>query len=229
MARSTGVDLVVRPRLSLPVHGSGVRIRGRPRPAGWLQVNGEAVRPVICVVRAFLVSLRPCHMVRTGPVARFAGDIDLRPRSRVAVLGKVVILAQVGGVAIGAHVVPVLVAPRPVQRIGTRYLLSGIEMEPALAVVLLAPRIPGHNEGLYSTVGKWDQILLQRRDTERIGEVVILRLAVGAVGADVKLAVFLEEAGTVAIAGKVRVVEISQDAGIVGHLHRLGVMGSTPG
>src|SRR5271165_5251530 len=209
MARSTGVDLVVRPRLSLPVHGSGVRIRGRPRPAGWLQVNGEAMRPVICVVRAFLVSLRPCHMVRTGPVAGFAGDINLRPRRRVAVLGKVVILAQIGGVAIGAHVVPGLVAPRPMQRIGTCYLLAGIEMEPALAVVLLVSRIPSQNESLHSTIRKRDKILLQRRDTEGIGQVVILRLAIGAVGANIELAVFFEEAGRFAVAGKVCVVEIS--------------------
>src|SRR5208283_4916864 len=163
MTRSTGIDLVVRPGLTLPMHRSQVRLRGRPRTAGRLQVNGETMRPVRCVVRAFLVSLRPCHMVRTGPVARFAGDIDLRPRGRIAVLGEIVILAQIGGVAIGAHVVPGLVAPRPMQRIGARYLLAGIKMEPALALVLLALRIPGQNERLYSTVGKRNQILLQWR------------------------------------------------------------------
>src|SRR5271166_6734870 len=164
MARGTGIDFVVRPGLPLPVHRSSVRLRGRPRPAGRLQVNGKTMRPAACIVRAFLVSLCPCDMVRTGPVAGFAGDIDLRPRRRVAVLGKVVILAQIGGVAIGAHVVPGLVAPRPMQRIGTCYLLAGIEMEPALAVVLLVSRIPSQNESLHSTIRKRDKILLQRRD-----------------------------------------------------------------
>src|SRR5271157_4601373 len=203
------VDLVMGAGLSLPVHSSRVRLRDRPRSAGRLQVDGEAVGAVACLVSALLVGLRPCHVIGAGPVAGFAGDIDLRPGSRVAVFGEVVILAQVSGVAIGAHVVPRQVSARPVKRVGTGYFLAGIEVEPALADVVLGSRIPSHNVSLHSTVRKWDQILLQRRDTEGIRKLVILQLAVGAVGANVKLAVFLEEAGSFALVGKVCVVEIT--------------------
>ncbi len=108
------------------------------------------------------------------------------------------------------------------------YLLVGIKMKPALAVMLLAPRIPRHNKALHSTVGKGNQVLLQRIDTEGVAKVEVLRLAVGAVGANVELAVLLEEAGSYTVFRKVCVVEISQDGGIVGDLHRLGVMRRTP-
>src|ERR1019366_5804253 len=168
-------------------------------------------------------------MIGTGSVAGFTGDVDLRPRGRIAVLGKVVIVPQIGGMAVGAHVVPRLVSSRPMQRIGVRQLLIGVEVEPALAVVLLAPRIPRHNKALYSTVGEGNQVLLQGRDPERIRKLKVLQFAVGAVGADVELAVFLEEAGRYAVFGEVCVVEIPEDGGIIGDLHCLGVVRSAPG
>src|SRR5664279_5326040 len=168
-------------------------------------------------------------MIGTGSVAGFAGDVDLRPRRRIAVLGKVVIFPQIGGMAVGAHVVPRLVSSRPMQRIGGRYLLVGVEVEPALAVVLLAPRIPRHNKALHSTVGEGNQVLLQGRDPERIRKLKVLQFAVGAVGADVELAVLLKEAGRYAVFHKVCVIKSTQDGGSVGDLHRLGVVRSAPG
>ena len=109
------------------------------------------------------------------------------------------------------------------------HLLVGIKMKPALAVMLLAAGIPRHYKALHSTVRKWNQVLLQRIDSEGVGEIEVLRLAVGAIGANVKLAVLLEEAGSHAVFRKVCVVEVSQDGGIVGHLHRLGVVRRSPG
>src|ERR1039458_6670219 len=149
-------------------------------------------------------------MIGTGSVAGFAGDVDLRPRRRIAVLGKVAIFPQIGGTAVGAHVVPRLVSSRPMQRIGVRYLLVGVEVEPALAVVLLAPRIPRQNQALHSTVGEGNQVLLQGRDPERIRKLKVLQFAVGAVGADVELAVLLKEAGSYAIFHKVCVIKITR-------------------
>src|SRR5664279_5450657 len=101
-------------------------------------------------------------------MAGFAGNIDLRPLGVVAVLGQIVVLAQIGGVAIGAHVVPRLIVSGPVQRIGRPQLLAGIEVEPALAALLFAARIPSYDEALETAVGKWNQILLQGVDTEGI-------------------------------------------------------------
>src|SRR5664279_1192079 len=39
MARSAGVDLVARARLTFPVHGTGVGLRSGPRSAGSLQIH----------------------------------------------------------------------------------------------------------------------------------------------------------------------------------------------
>src|SRR5208283_5021292 len=139
MAGSTGVDLVVGAGLPLPVHSSRVRFQAGPRPAGRLQIYNKTVRAVAWLVRSFLVGLRPRHMIRSRPVAGFARYIDLRPRSRVAIVREVIVLAQIGGVTVRAHVIPRLVASRPVQRISGRDLLVGIEVEPALAFMILAP------------------------------------------------------------------------------------------
>jgi len=62
------------------------------------------------------------------PVARFAGDIDVRPRIGVAVFGEVMVLAQLGRVALGVHVIPGEIGPGPVKRIRKRYLLDGIQV-----------------------------------------------------------------------------------------------------
>src|SRR4029079_4882255 len=51
----------------------------------------------------------PLDVPRTGTVARFAGDVDLLPGGRVAIGRRVVAALHVGGVAFGAHVVPVLI------------------------------------------------------------------------------------------------------------------------
>lgn len=61
-----------------------------------------------------------------GTVAGLASDIDLGPGRRVAVRGRVVVLAQLGRVALGAHEVPPLIDPGPVQRIARLELLVGV-------------------------------------------------------------------------------------------------------
>src|SRR4026207_729113 len=92
-----------------------------------------------------------------------------------------------------AHEVPVLPHTGPVQLIGMRDALVRIEMKPALAAFGLRTAVPGGNQRLYSPTGKFDQVLLQRRDAKCVADLELGELAVGTVGADSELIIVLEE------------------------------------
>ena len=62
-------------------------------------------------------------------------------------------------------------------------------MEPALPALRLRTRVPGDAERLQAAARELDQVLLQRRDAERVVDRVVGELAVGTVGADEELAV----------------------------------------
>ena len=103
------------------------------------------------------------------------------------------VLLQVGRVAPGALVIPVLVDASPVQRIAGPKLPVWIEMIPALAALGRRPRVPGDSQSLEAAVRQGDQILLQRRDAKRIGDFEIRQLAVRAVGEDPEFSVLFEK------------------------------------
>ena len=84
--------------------------------------------------------------------------------------------------AVGAHVVPVLVRPRPVQRIGVRDPLVGVEMEPALPALRLRPRVPGDGQALHPPSGELDEVLLEGPVAEGVRDFVVVQGAVGTVG-----------------------------------------------
>jgi hypothetical protein len=86
---------------------------------------------------------RPVDMQGTLAVAGLAGDIDFAVGRLVGVAGRSVTLLQIGRMAFGALQRPVLVAAGPVQRILVIDLLALLKMEPALATLILRPRIPG--------------------------------------------------------------------------------------
>ena len=65
----------------------------------------------------------------------------------------------------------------------------GIEVEPALPALVLRPAVPGDRQRLQAPVGEGDQILLQRRDAERVFDLEFGELAVRPVGLDEELAV----------------------------------------
>ena len=162
-------------------------------------------------------------MTRTRPVASLTGDVDLRPGGVVAILRGEVALAKVGGVTLGAHVVPVLVGPRPVKRVTVRNRFVGVEVEP-----LLALRVPGDTQGLQPATGEFHQVLLQRPQAEGVGDLEVLELAVGPIGVHVEPAVPVEERGGHAEVREADVVEVSQDGGLAGHLHGVAVIGARP-
>src|SRR3990172_1845980 len=100
-------------------------------------------------------------MVAAGAVARLAADVQLAPAAPVRVRRRVVALLEIGRVALGAHQVPVLIAPRPVQRIVGRELLS-----PVKGKTTLLAGAPGDRQAREAPAGELDQVLLERLDAE---------------------------------------------------------------
>ncbi len=140
MAARAGFDLARR--LARLRAGRVAALRGR--------VPGDAATFVERGRQAFgrlqglpvAVFSRPRHVAGTGPVTRFAIDVDVGPAGAERVRPLVEVLAQIRGMAVGALVVPVLVDRRPVQAVARPDLLAGIEVEPALAAGRARPRIP---------------------------------------------------------------------------------------
>ncbi len=66
---------------------------------------------------------------------------------------RVIALAHLGRVAVGAHEVPVLRPTRPVQLVGVIQLIGGVLAEPALATLFARPRIPVHRDSLQAPTG----------------------------------------------------------------------------
>src|SRR3954467_13008763 len=87
-------------------------------------------------------------MPRALAVAGLTADTDLGPRSAEAIVLGIVVLSHAGRVALGAHEVPVLVQLGPMQDIVVADLLMGIEVEPALAAVVLRTAVPGDRQRL---------------------------------------------------------------------------------
>ena len=115
------------------------------------------------------------------------------------------------------------------QLIGVIDLLGGVLAEPALATLLARTRIPGHRDRLQSPAGQLDEVLLQRRDAERVLDLEVRELAVGSVRADEVLAVALEEAGLDALEAVGRVVEIAEHCLSGGVLHGDSMLRGLPG
>ncbi|MOA04097.1 hypothetical protein D3C78_1236320 [compost metagenome] len=158
--------------------GDVLQARAPAAAAALVELNGQAL------VRLLLAAAGPAQVLRSGTVAGLAAHADLRPAGGEAIAFGVVVLAQVGGVAIRAHEVPVLCRAGPVQRIGVADLLFRIEMEPALSALIRRPAVPGDGQGLQTAVRKLHQILLQGFDAEGVADAELGQLAVGAVGKD---------------------------------------------
>jgi hypothetical protein len=124
--------------------------------------------------------------------------------------------------------IPVLVQLRPVQDIVVFDLFVRIDVKPALAAFVFRPSVPGDRQGLNTAVRKFDEILLQRRDTESVSHLEHGKLAVRAVGFDQEFAAPAEETLTHAVIVEACVVEI-REHGLVGCvLHRSLVLRDTP-
>ena len=113
-------------------------------------------------------------MVGSRSVAGLAGDIDLGKSGFEPILSQVVRFAQVGGVTLGALMVPVLKRSCPMENIAVVDRLPGIEVEPALTSLHSGSGIPGNAQCLVASSGKLDQVLLQRLHPEGVRNWIIV-------------------------------------------------------
>ena len=149
------------------------------------------------------------------PVTGLAADVERAPRRPVRVGRGIVALSQVRRVALGAHQVPVLIAAGPVQGLPGRDRLVRGEGQPALRL-----GVPCRSETLQPPAGESDQILLERRDAERVRDLEIGDGAFGALGVYEEPSVPPEEARCHSEMGEPGVLEVAQHGVLVGSLHR---------
>lgn len=96
-------------------------------------------------------------------MTRLATDVDRIPAGFVGFGLRIVVLAQIGRVTIGAHQVPVLIDLGPVQRVGGLNSLVSIDVEPAFLV-----GVPGRAQRLQPATRELNQVLLQRSDAKGV-------------------------------------------------------------
>src|SRR5215211_5127975 len=116
---------------------AGPRIDGPGDIAALIETNQQSPGRVIIPAERppALLRSRPADVTRALAVAGLAADADLREARGKAVVRRVVVLAHAGGVALGAHEVPVLVQPGPMQDVVVLDLFVRVEVEPALAAL----------------------------------------------------------------------------------------------
>ena len=161
-------------------------------------------------------------------MAGLAGDVDRGVRGGEAPGLRVVVLAHAGGVALRAHVVPVLAGTRPVQLVGMGHVLARVQVEPALPALRARPRVPGDGERLQAPARQLQQVLLELRGAERVLDLVVGESAVGAVGAHHELAVASGEGRRDSGVGEARIVEVAGHRRLGRRLHGQIVMGAAP-
>ena len=107
-------------------------------------------------------------------------------------------------------------------------VLVRVEVKPALAALVLGPRIPGERERLHAAVGKFDEVLLQGIEAEGVFHLERGELAVRPVGLDEELAVLAKEARRHAVIVEARVVEVAEHGGVGRVRHGVAVLGRAP-
>src|SRR5262245_62179575 len=107
-------------------------------------------------------------------------------------------------------------------------LLARVEVKPALAALLLRATVPGNRQRLQPTVGKLDQILLERIDAEGVFDLEGAERSVRPVGLDEEFAVFAEEARVHIVIVETRVVEVAEHGFVVGMGHRTAMLRAAP-
>src|SRR5450631_1020319 len=182
---------------------------------GWI-VDFSELPPVVLIAR-------PADMPGALAMASLATDADLCESRRKSVVCCVVVLSNAGGMALRTHEIPILIEPGPMQHIVVADLLVRIEVKPALTAFVRRPAIPRNRQRLQSAIGKLDEVLLERIDTERILDLEGRNLAVRAIGFDQILPFLPEETGLYAEIVETGIGEISQHR-IVGRMRHCELM-----
>src|SRR6266851_3952680 len=229
VAEPAGLDLPARWRrgdIAMWIAGFGIRLPANA--VSLVQKNGKPFARILVLSKPVPLAASPIYVSRAFAVARLATDADFRPNRVEAITGRIVVFLHTGRVALGAHEIPVLIELGPVQYVVVLDLFIGIKMKPALTALLPRPAVPGNRKRLYPAIGKFDQILLQGINAERVLHLEGRKFAVGAVGLDEKLAISLEEAGMDAEIVEARIVKIAKHGGGIGVLHGMLVLGFFP-
>jgi hypothetical protein len=165
----------------------------------------------------------PRQMSGAGPVAGLATDVEVGPGGGVGPRRRVVALLEVRRVTLGAHPVPVLPVSRPVEPVVGGDPAIGIEVEPALPC-----DVPGETQRLEPPAGEAHQILLQRGESEGVGDLVLGHLPGRALGPDEEAAVAAVEAGGDAEVLELGAVEVTEHGLLARLLHRPIVVRASP-
>ena len=123
-------------------------------------------------------------MPRSRSVASFASHVDFRPGRLVGICFDVIILFQVGGVALGTHAVPVLTGIGPIQPVLWVDGSFRVEMIP-----LFLFYIPGNGQTLQPSAGEGNQVLLQGIGAEGVFDFKVTHFAIRPLGMDVEATV----------------------------------------
>ena len=127
--------------------------------------------------------------------------------------------------AFGAHQVPGLPAPGPVQPVVGAFHLVGRQSVP-----LFLLNIPGDVQTLQPAFGKRHQVLLQGVGPEGVGDLECTELPIRALGLNHELLTLAIEAGDdlVVWVGIGDITEVAEDGFVAGHVHGQVVMGAAP-
>jgi len=157
-----------------------------------------------------------------------ATNRDLRVRRVKRVALEVETHAYVGRMALGTHVVPVLLRAGPVQGVVGRNVLVGVNVKPALTTLRLRTCIPRESERLQAAARKLDQVLLQRLDTEHVSDSKILLFSLLISCPHVAAVFTREESNGLAEIVNADIIKVAEHSVTIGDLHCQLVMGTHP-
>src|SRR6516165_7672649 len=207
---------------------SGLGIEPPDHIAPLVEANQQTLGRLFGLAEPALLRARPSDVPRPLAVAGLATHADFRKARGEAIVGRVIVFAHAGRVALRAHEIPVLVQLGPMQDVVVLDLLVRVEVEPALAALRFRAAIPGDRERLQAAVREFDQVLLQRIDAEGVFHLERGELAVGSVGLDEEFPLLAEEAGVHAVIVETRLVEIAEYRRVGRMVHRLLVLRHAP-
>lgn len=238
VAARTGIDLCLGPArlaalratvfIGLPRHPMALR---EPDAKTLVQCGDGPIRFVDINSASLACAcgrLRPRHMFLPWAMTALTGHIYFRVAGPISAFFGVVGLDEIGGMALGAHVVPVLVGAGPVQAVAGGRDRVGIQVEPALPASLCGAGVPRNVEGLQSPPIQRQQVLLQRIHAERVAHGEFAAHAIFPLGFDKEFTVAFEEAGAHPPEGDLGVLEIAEDRFRCGGQHGPVVMRPPP-
>jgi hypothetical protein len=161
----------------------------------------------------------PVDMFRSGSVTGFTTYINFRPGSMVGLFTVGIVFSQVGGVALGTHVIPVLRDPGPVKYIIRRNAFVLINMKPALPSFTGGTGIPTQGKALVPSPWKGNQVLLQWPYAKHIGNLIIGHLAIRSFGMNHKSTFRPVKPGSYAKMCETDIIEITQYRFFGGRIH----------